>query len=157
MPDTHPTNRTLLAILANQVTRTAAAFEDLTQDVYEHQPGGDCNSIRGIGEHLIMLRGFQLKLLESPLEADVPHASSSSSSVANLLTTLGDATRLVESALRDHDPEDWDRPPAHPRSGPWADEPTLARIVRPLNDFTNHLGAIRAIRRVCGSPAERTQ
>jgi hypothetical protein len=30
-------------------------------------------------------------------------------------------------------------------------------VIRPMNDFTNHLGAVRAMRRMAGNPAPRTQ
>ena len=41
--------------------------------------------------------------------------------------------------------------PAEPREGPGGDEPTLRRVVRPLNDYANHLGDIRTIRFIRGN------
>jgi alpha-amylase/alpha-mannosidase (GH57 family) len=70
---------------------------------------------------------------------------------------LDASTDVISEAIRTHDPEDWMRTPRVPREGMWGDEPTLFRFVRPLNDVTNHLGAIRALRRIDGNPADRTQ
>ena len=152
----HPINQTLITLLDNQVARTRAALEDLGGDVFTSEPGGDCNSILGIGLHLVTLRRFQLGLLESPLagQVDVPEACET---VDELRQVLDDAADLVREALAHHDPDDWYRAPDPPRDGKWGDEPTIMRFVRPFNDFTNHLGSIRAIRRMCGDPAPRTQ
>ena len=152
----HPINRTLLDILENQRVRTSCAIEDLTEAVFNASPGGDCKSIRDIGVHLIGLRQFQLSLLDSPLVQDEPDLQSVES-LADLASKLDAATDRVERAVASHDPEDWYFVPETPRKGPWGEEPTIIRFVRPLNDFTNHLGSIRAIRRILGNPAERTQ
>ncbi len=156
MSELHPINRTLLSVLGNQIARTAAAFEGLRDDVFVAEPGGECNSIQRIGRHLINLRKFQLMLLESNQAAKVS-APESVSSIDELLRLLDSATALLRQAIAEHDPNDWYAVPSTPREGKWGDEPTIMRLVRPLNDFTNHLGAARAIRRVMGNGAERTQ
>ncbi len=146
----------LLAILDNQIRRTAAALADLPDGVYAADPGGDCNSIAAIGAHLVMLRKFQLSLLGSDKAAQV--ATDPMPTTATELTErLAVGADLVRQAIVQHDRADWLVPPTEPRDGPWADEPTLQRLVRPINDFTNHLGAIRAIRRILGCPAEGVQ
>ncbi len=158
MSTLHPINRTLLAVVDNQIARTDAVFEDLREDVFRFEPGGDCHSIIEVGRHLLMLRRFQMMLLQSPLaeRVDDPDAADG---MDELRSKLASATDLLRIAISEHDPEDWqaDPPAGAPRPGPWSDEPTLQRFVRPLNDFANHLGAIRAIRRSQGNPAERTQ
>jgi len=153
---THPISRTLLSVLENQAQRIEAALEGLTEEVSMVEPGRDCHSIHEIGRHLLNLQRFQLTLLGSPL--------ASRTADADAVTTLGDlqsalrqGLALVGQAIADHDPEDWFAVPEAPRHGPWGEEPTLARFVRPLNDLTNHLGGIRAIRRIHGCPVERTQ
>lgn len=151
----HPINQTLLHLLDNQVSRTFFAFEGLDAGVFTLDPGSDCNSIQKIGEHLIVLRGFQLMLLGSELAKEMPEKSAAS--LEELLSKLDAATGLVRRAIESHDPEDWYSEPTEPREGPWPELPTLLRIVRPLNDFTNHLGGIRALRRLHGNPAEQTQ
>ena len=53
---------------------------------------------------------------------------------------------------------DWLRvlsPP--PLEEKWPTEAQLARMGKPFNDFTNHIGSIRAIRRILGCPIESTQ
>ena len=79
----------------------------------------------------------------------------------NILSQLNDALdtglNLVRRAIIDHDPADWYETPMTPREGPWGEEPTIRRVTRPLNDFVNHLGSIRVIRRMQGCPCERTQ
>ncbi|MCG3178073.1 MAG: hypothetical protein BIFFINMI_00396 [Phycisphaerae bacterium] len=156
MSELHPTNQALLVALDNQAARTRHALADLPQAIYEAAPGGDCNSIRKIGEHLLKLRQFQLKLLESPLAADVPPLDEAATP-ARLTAALDKGEALVREAIAGHDPADWHRTPPAPREGPWGGEPTIRRLIRPLNDFTNHIGGIRAIRRILGSPAEKTQ
>jgi hypothetical protein len=148
-------NRALLEVLENQITRTDAAFEDLPDPIFRAEPGGDCNSILAIGRHLVGLRLFQLRLLE--VEANQEIDPKTISTLPDLLSELQRLAEQVRAAVRDHDPQDWFAAPEAPRPGPWGDEPTIARFVRPLNDFTNHLGAVRAIRRSMGSPAERVQ
>lgn len=156
MSEPHPINQTLLELLANQVSRTTAAFADMRDETFTAAPGGDCKSIADITAHLIVLRGFQLKLMESALAEQMPDASSLSS-LEDHLAALDAATQLVRSAIAAHEPTDWMLTPQPPREGMWGDEPTLARLVRPFNDFTNHLGGIRAIRRIFGDPAQQTQ
>lgn len=155
MSELHPINQTLLDILQNQQDRTRYALEDLNPDVFNRDPGNGCNSIRLIGEHLIALRAFQLLLLQSDLAKQMP--SHNVATVDELVQKLDQATALVRQAIEAHDPEDWYAKPTEPREGPWAELPTLLRFVRPMNDFTNHLGGIRALRRIHGNPAEKTQ
>ncbi len=145
----------LLAILDNQASRTAHALADLPQAVFTAAPGGDCHSIAQIGRHLVELRCFQLRLLGVG-DCD-PGALPAADDAAALLKQLEPLTQRVRAAVREHDGADWTQPPASPRPGPWGDEPTLQRVVRPLNDFTTHLGAIRAIRRMLGHPAAGVQ
>lgn len=142
-------------LLDNQISRTHFAFEGLEAGLFTLDPGSGCNSIQKIGEHLIALRGFQLMLLRSELGKQMPEKSAAS--LTDLLSKLDAATALVRQAIEAHDPEDWHAEPTEPREGPWAELPTLLRFVRPMNDFTNHLGAIRALRRIHGNPAEKTQ
>jgi hypothetical protein len=156
MKNQNQINRTLLTILENQAARTQCAFEGLSEQVFEASPGGDCNAISQIGQHLLVLRRFQLTLLESPSAAQVAEPESVDS-LDDLVGQLEAATHLVRQAIEVHDADDWYRVPDSPREGPWGEEPTLARLTRPLNDFTNHLGAVRTIRRSLGNPADRTQ
>jgi len=156
MPDTHPIARTLLTVLDNQDRRTEFAFKDLPDDVYRAEPGHDCNSIDRIGEHLVRLRQFQLLLLESPLAGEAPSISSAVF-LDELIPALEIGSDLVRQAISTHDPDDWYRVPNPPREGRWGEDPTLLRFVRPFNDYTNHLGAVRAIRRILGAGAEQTQ
>lgn len=156
MSDIHPTNQALITILENQMARTEIAFEGLAAETYSAEPGGDCNSLERIGEHLIRLRQFQLMMLESPLTEQVPSLSESGS-VEELLPALKKAAELVHRAIKNHDPEDWYQVPNPPREGKWGEDPTIIRFTRPLNDFTNHLGAVRAIRRIFSCGVEQTQ
>lgn len=155
MANPHPINQTLLHLLDNQVNRTRYALEGLNAEVFTHDPGNGCNSIRLIGEHLIALRGFQLMLLGSDLAKQMP--TNEVSTLDELVNKLDTATVLVRQAIESHDPDDWHAEPTEPREGPWGELPTLLRVIRPMNDFTNHLGAIRAIRRIMGHPADQTQ
>jgi DinB superfamily len=154
-PITHSINQTLLDLLQNQIDRTRFALLDLDPDVFTRDPGGGCNSIRNIGKHLVMLRGFQLLLMQSDLRNDMP--DDQIGTVDELVRKLDAATALVRQAIESHDPADWHAEPTEPREGPWAELPTLIRLVRPMNDFTNHLGGIRTIRRIMGNPADKTQ
>ena len=158
MSELHPITRTLLTVLANQIVRTEAAFEDLRDDVFRAEPGGDCNSILEIGRHMLMLRRFQMTLLGSLLAERVDDPQGVER-IDDLRAKLASAADLLRQAIGEHDPEDWYAapPPDKPRPGHWPDDPTIERFVRPLNDFTNHLGAIRAIRRTLGNPIDRTQ
>lgn len=153
--DLNPINQTLLHLLDNQISRTRFAFESINEQVFNRDPGNGCNSIRLIGEHLIALRAFQLLLLQSDLAKQMP--SHDVGSVDELVRKLDQATALVRQAIEAHDPEDWYAKPTEPREGPWADLPTLLRLVRPINDFTNHLGSIRTLRRMFGDPVDQTQ
>lgn len=153
--ESDPINQTLLHLLENQANRTHYAFEGLNAEVFTNDPGGGCNSIQQIGEHLIGLRGFQLMLLGSDLAKQMP--AKDAATVDELVSKLDTATALVRQAIESHDPADWHAEPTEPREGPWAELPTLIRVIRPINDFTNHLGAIRAIRRIMGNPADQTQ
>ena len=146
----------ILALLDNQVNRTVAAFEGLSDAELGFFGGGDCQSIRGIAAHLLELREFQLFLLESPLAGSLPKLGAEAD-LAAIMKALGEAERLVRKAVIEHDPTDWFTPPTSPRTGPWSQEPTIVRVIRPMNDFTNHLGAVRAMRRMAGNPAARTQ
>ena len=156
MAELHPINRTLLTVLDNQVSRTSYALDGLSDAVFDATAGSDCKSIRDIVVHLIQLRRFQLTLLESPLAGEVAD-SQRSSSLTDMVMQLEMATTKFREAIAMHDPHDWYETPDNPREGPWGEDPTIVRLVRPLNDFTNHLGSIRAIRRIMGSPAEQTQ
>ena len=151
----NPINRTLIHLLENQHDRTRCALEGLCEADYTREVDGDCNNIQAIGEHLIELRGFQLFLLGSDLGKQLPEKSAAS--VEELQRKLDQAMSLVCKAVESHDPDDWHAEPTEPREGPWAELPTLIRFVRPINDFTNHLGGIRVLRRIFGNPAEKTQ
>lgn len=158
MSSSHPINQTLLTIIDNQIDRTNATFDGICDDVFITEPGGDCNSILNITRHLIILRRFGLVLLESPLQNQIDDPDSANE-LSDLLTKIASATDLVKNAIADHDPQDWYKQPPKdkPRPGKWGDEATILRFVRPLNDFTNHLGSIRAIRRINNNPADQTQ
>ncbi len=155
-PHADPQTRVLLAVLDNQIARTHAALEDLDPSHLDKPWDGECHTIRGIMGHLHNLRGFALMLLQSPLQEQLPRLSATAD-LGEISRVLDDAADLVGRAIEAHDPADWFASPAGPRPGPWADEPTLIRVSRPLNDFTNHLGAIRVLRRILGNPAKRTQ
>lgn len=152
MDELDPINRTLVALVDNQVERTRQALAGLAAADFDALPGGDCNSIRSIGEHLLMLRGFQLKLLESPLADDVAKADETTT-CEELVELLDQAADLVRQGIAAHDSADWFRQPEQPRRGPWPNDATIVRVMRPLNDYANHLGAIRTIRRIRGQPA----
>lgn len=158
MTSIHPINQTLLTIIDNQIDRTNATFVGLHSGVFTIEPGGDCNSILNITRHLINLRRFGLVILNSTLQSQVDDTESVST-LSILLSSLATATDLVKKAIADHDPQDWYKNPPvdKPRPGKWGDEATIFRFVRPLNDFTNHLGAIRTIRTIQNNPADRTQ
>ena len=158
MTELHPINRTLLTALDNQVARTVAAFDGLDEATYVAEPGKDCNSIQRIGRHLLLLRQFQMKLLGSPLAGHVEFPEKHES-IDELTRKLDRTTDLLRTSLTEQDPEDWyEVPPVDkPRQGRWGDEPTIQRCIRPFNDFTNHLGAVRVIRRILGRPAEGVQ
>jgi GNAT superfamily N-acetyltransferase len=156
MPQLHPSTRAILVVFDNQLVRTTAALEGLTQANLDFAPGGDCQTIRGIIGHLLDLRAFQLFLLNSPVKLNVPKPQPSAS-LDQLLGALAAAATVVRREVETHDPDDWYAVPSTPRGEPWGMDPTLIRFCRPLNDFANHLGAIRAIRRMQENPAPRTQ
>jgi len=169
MTEPHPINRTLLVILDNQIARRRIALADLPESVFALEPGGGCNSIRSIGAHLMQLRRFVLLLLGemSPEELEAgATADVTVESAAELQAALDAIDERVRAAIEHHDPEDWlAAPPAGldtetlkaRRPGMWPELPTIERVVKPLNDFVNHLGGIRAIRRIHGFPVETTQ
>ncbi len=142
------TTEALLAIVENQDVRTIGAMAGLREEVFVAHPGGDSRPIQEIGGHLLGLRKFVLQLLESPNDAiDAGNIES----VDDLRDRLAAAGAILAGAVEAHDPDDWLAEPAEPREGPWGDEPTLARIVRPLNDYANHLGDVRTIRFILGN------
>tara|TARA_R110002111_G_scaffold97882_2_gene151194 strand:+ start:129 stop:587 length:459 start_codon:yes stop_codon:yes gene_type:complete len=151
----NPISHTLIHLLENQHDRTRCALEGLRETDFTRAADGDCNNIQAIGEHMITLRGFQLLLLGSELGKQMPE--STAATLRELNTKLDQAFELVRQAIESHDPEDWYAEPTEPREGPWAELPTVVRVVRPINDFTNHIGGIRALRRIFGNPAEKTQ
>lgn len=67
------------------------------------------------------------------------------------------AASHLRSAIAEHDSDDWYAVPDAPRDGKRGDEATILRFVRPLNGFTNRLGAVRTIHGLCGNPADRTR
>jgi hypothetical protein len=150
------TARTLVTILDNQQHRTAAAFEELPETLFSMEPGGDCNTIRDIGLHLLALRKFQLAILGSAEATDIDDKSIPDS-IGQLLGRLVDASGVVREAILAHDDDDWYCVPETPRKGMWGDEPTINRFSRPFNDYVNHLGSIRTIRRIAGHGVQRTQ
>lgn len=153
---THPVTQVLLTILDNQIDRIDAAYDNLDGETFTVEPGGDCNSIQRITHHLVHLRRFQLMLLESP-KADDIELPEQYETVAEGTGALREATDLLREAIAAHDPGDWYALPTEPREGIWGELPTIERFVRPLNDLTNHLGAIRAIRRISNRGNDRTQ
>jgi len=151
------TNATaLVCVLKNQTERMHAALEELPQEAFDAEQPNGCNSIRAIGAHLIMLCRFQLVILESDRAANIPDDNTGTTPEL-LRAALADAHELIRQAIVEHDASDWMTTPATPREGKWGDEATMLRFVRPFNDFVNHLGAIRAIRRTMGVPNDRTQ
>jgi hypothetical protein len=156
MAELHPMNRALLTLLENQVQRTAAALDGLPETLLTQRPGGDCKTILEIARHLWDLRRFQLRILEHPA-AERLGDSKAAANMADLRAGLNAGADAVRAALEQHDPQDWYATPAQPRQGLWGELPTLLRFCRPFNDFVNHLGSIRAIRRILGSPADKTQ
>jgi len=156
MTNTGSINQTLLTLLENQTKRTHAAFEAFDESLWAKQPGGDCNTICDISRHLVALRQMQLELLDSPLAEQTPDPNTIEAP-RELLTVLERTGEMLAEAINGHDEDDWYTTPDQPRSGPWGEMPTIMRFVRPFNDYVNHLGAIRAIRRIHGNPAPRTQ
>ena len=143
--------KTLTCLLANQSKRREHALKDLTEDVMMQSPGGDCKSIYQILGHIVGLYHFQMKLLGES-DDSMPNPDNLKT-LDEINLALADAERIIVDAINRHDPEDWFSMPEVEREGPWSDEPTLVRVSRPINDVTNHLGGIRAIRRILGCPA----
>ena len=114
MSTLHPINQTLLVVVDNQIARTEAAFEDLRDDVFRAEPGSDCNSILDIGRHLLMLRRFQMMLLQSALTERVDDPETVDG-MDELKSKLASATDLLRTAISEHNPEDWHGSP--PESG----------------------------------------
>lgn len=154
----NPIAQTLIIMLDNQRRRTHAAFEDMKPDTFMASPcaDSDCHTIQQIGRHLVGLRGFGLLILESPLAEKMP-PTDAADSPAQCADRIETASALLAEAIEQYNADDWLTPPPSPREGKWGDEATLLRLMRPLNDLTNHLGAVRAIRRMTGDPAEHTQ
>jgi len=151
------TAQTLVVLLDNQQSRLRHALHDLPDDVFTKIPGGDCNCIRDICAHMVRLRSFSMMLLGSPLVDDAP-SQDGIDSVADALARLDRGTDLLREAINGVPDGDWmsvlDPPPLADK---WAGETQLARLGKPFNDYTNHIGGIRAIRRILGSPIESTQ
>ena len=141
----------LVALVENQGVRTAGALAGLREDVFTTHPGGDSRPILEIGEHLLGLRKFVLSLMGSSSDAI---DAGSIESVDDLRQRLAAAGRVLLEAIEAHDPDDWLCVPDEPREGPWGDEPTLRRVVWPLNDYANHLGDVRTIRFILGNGPE---
>ncbi|MEQ9616620.1 MAG: DinB family protein [Phycisphaerales bacterium] len=151
------TAQTLSVLLANQQSRLRHALKDLPAELFTKQPGGDCNGIREICSHLVRLRAFQMMLIGSPLADEAP-SKDGIKDAADAIERLEKTVPLLESAIGDVPDGDWLRvlsPP--PLAEKWPTENQLARLSKPFNDFTNHIGGIRAIRRILGSPVETTQ
>ncbi|MCC7407961.1 MAG: DinB family protein [Phycisphaeraceae bacterium] len=144
----------LLVMLDNQAARTRHALEGIEEREFLAAPGGDCHSVQQIGRHLVQLRQLQLLILTGGQPAGAPPLAGSA---AELMGQLTEATAPVRQAIMTHEPGDWLSAPASPRPGPWGSDATIVRFARPFNDFTNHLGAIRAIRRILGRPAPGVQ
>lgn len=151
-----PVAATLLALLDNQIARTRVAIGGISQAAFDAEQPGGCNTVRAIGAHLIDLRRFQLGMLGSARRESVADRGTGDTP-EHMLAALESAGEEVRAAIVEHDPEDWFRVPETPREGKWGDEPTIHRFGRPFNDFVNHLGAIRVIRRQMGEGIERTQ
>ncbi len=154
MAPSHPVTRALLAILDNQADRTAAALRGLREDLLTAAPGGQTRSIHEIGRHLLSLRRIPLKVLASPLIKQMPR-DDRICSADDLRGRLSSAAELLRRAILQHDSADWWRSPTRRREGVWGDQPTAVRLLRPLNDFTSHLGDIRTIRSILGNPVGR--
>ena len=77
--------------------------------------------------------------------------------IARTRAAFDGAASHLRSAIAEHDPDDGYAVPDVPRAWKWGDEPTILRFVRPLDGFTNRLGAVRTIRGLCGNPVDRTQ
>ena len=151
------TAQTLAVLLDNQRSRTRHALAALPPELFTRDPGGEANTIRTICEHMIRLHTFQMMLIGSPL-ADGAPSNEGVITVDEAIGRLMEGSERLERAIDDVPEEDWLRtfsPP--PMKDKWPNDPQLVRLARPFNDYSNHLGAIRAIRRVFGSPAETTQ
>ncbi len=142
--------RVLLAIVDNQRARTGAALRGLREDVFKAEPADGGRSIREIGRHLFALRRMQLNVLkrrsvEELLQLDPV------TSVSDLRRKLSAAAKAVRDTIAEQTCSDLLTPyPRGRTSRPG--ETKLDRLAVRLNDFTNHIGAIRAMRRVLGNP-----
>lgn len=154
MSDTHPTAATMQALLNNQADRTRAALDGMDDALLDRDPGGGCMTIRENLRHMVNLIAMQLSMMDQP--ADAVWAASESRTVADYTRALEQGIKALGEAFARHDPEDWFARPATPRDGYWGDEPTLHRLSRPFNDYVNHLGAIRIVRKQFASPATKT-
>ena len=151
------TAQTLSVLLDNQRSRTRHALMDLPQDVFTKDPGNGCNCIRDICAHMVRLHAFQMMLIGSPFADEAP-SKDGIETVEDALDRLEKGSALLERAIGDVPEGDWLRvlsPP--PLEEKWPTEAQLARMGKPFNDFTNHIGSIRAIRRILGCPIESTQ
>jgi len=151
------TARTLTTILDNQLSRTRHAIGGTPDEFFHAQPGGGCNSIANICGHLVRLHAFQMMLIGSPLADETPSkegVKDASDAVERLMASGALLRRAIEEASE----ADWHvvlDPPPLPEK--WVGETQLERMCKPFNDYVNHLGGIRAIRRIMGSPVETTQ
>lgn len=151
------TAQTLSILLENQRTRTRHALSGLPAELFTKDPGDGVNTIRAICEHMISLHRFQMMLIGSPLANDAPQ-SDGVVTVDDAIGRLMEGSERLERAIDDMPEEHWLEvfsPP--PMEKKWPNDPQLVRLSRPFNDYSNHLGSIRTIRRLFGSPAEMTQ
>ena len=151
------TAQTLSILLENQRSRTRHALTGLSSELYTKDPGEGVNTIRAVCEHMIMLHRFQMMLIGSPLADGAPE-SEGVVTVDDAIGRLMEGSERLERAIDDVPEEHWLQvfsPP--PMEEKWPNDPQLVRLSRPFNDYSNHLGSIRTIRRLLGSPAETTQ
>ena len=151
------TAQTLAVLLDNQRSRTRHALAGLPEELFTKDPGGGCNPVRDICAHMVRLHAFQMMLIGSRFADEAP-SMDGIESVDDALDRLAKGSELLERAIGDVPEGDWLRvlsPP--PLEEKWPTEAQLARLSKPFNDYTNHLGSIRSIRRLLSSPAETTQ
>ena len=141
-----PMTQVLLAIVDNQSARTAAALKGLREDMFAAATPDGGRSIRETGRHLFALRRMQLKALRPAALARLPHLDPVAS-VADLESKLDATAQLVREAIAASADRDLLAPCAGHRA-----ETRLDRLVVRLNDYTNHLGDIRTLRRLMGNP-----
>ena len=75
------------------------ALEDLDPAHLDRPWEGQCQTIRGIIGHLRDLRAFQLLLLQSPLQAQLPRLSATAD-LAEIAQVLDEAAELVCRAVK---------------------------------------------------------